>query len=109
MKAASSLSALNFGQQAIFSVALAGLTLMGAYGVRSGAMTLGDLVLVNTLVFQLSLPLNFLGSTYRELRQSLLDMETMFSFLRVCSCKRDGGGNSHALCCVCWGRTALIA
>ena len=81
VKSKVTLSLLNVGQGAIIAVGLIALMLMAARDVSAGAMTVGDFVMVNSYLIQLYLPLNFLGFVYREIRQSLTDMEQMFQLL----------------------------
>lgn len=76
-----SLAALNLGQQTIISIGLVLIVWRAATGVAQGSLTLGDLVLVNTLMIQLYMPLNFLGVVYRELKQSTADIDRMFGLL----------------------------
>jgi len=88
----SSLSLLNIGQSTIIGAGLAVLMLMAGRGVIAGQLTVGDFVLVNTYLIQLYIPLNFLGFVYREIKQSLTDMESMFRLLSVNADVKDAPG-----------------
>jgi ATP-binding cassette subfamily B protein len=77
-----SLSILNTGQRVIAAAGVVALMVLAAFGVKQGTMTVGDLVMVNSLLVQLFIPLNILGTVYRDLSQGLIDMETMFGLLR---------------------------
>ncbi len=83
VKSQKTLAVLNLGQQIIIAVGLMLILWRATVGVVNGTMTLGDLVLVNTLMIQLYIPLNFLGVIYREIKQSLTDMDRMFSLLNT--------------------------
>ena len=76
-----SLAFLNFGQSILITGGLVGVMVMAAMGVQAGTLTVGDFVMVNAYMIQITMPLNFLGTVYREIRQSLVDMGEMFDLL----------------------------
>jgi ABC-type transport system involved in Fe-S cluster assembly fused permease/ATPase subunit len=76
-----SLAVLNAGQAAIFSVGLAAVMVMCARGIQAGTNTVGDFVMINAMMIQLYQPLNFMGMVYREIKQAVTDIETMFQIL----------------------------
>jgi ATP-binding cassette subfamily B protein len=76
-----SLAVLNAGQATIFTIGLAIAMVMCAYGIRQGRNTVGDFVMINAMMIQLYQPLNFMGMVYREIKQAIIDIETMFSIL----------------------------
>lgn len=78
-----SLGWLNFGQGVIFGIGTAVIMVMSALAVQRGEQTIGDFVFVNAMLMQLSVPLNFIGFVYREIRQGLTDIEQMFDLLEV--------------------------
>lgn len=93
LKSQTTLSVLNTGQQLIIATALVAMLWRATQGVVDGRMTLGDLVMVNAFMIQLYIPLNFLGVIYREIKQSLTDLEKMFTLLER---EREIADASHA-------------
>ena len=83
LKSQSTLSLLNSGQQLVIAVALVAMLWRATQGVVDGRMTLGDLVMINAFMIQLYIPLNFLGVLYREIKQSLTDLDRMFHLLET--------------------------
>ena len=81
LKTAYSLAFLNFGQSVFITGGLVAVMVMAAIGVEQGHLTVGDFVMVNAYMIQITMPLNFLGTVYREIRQSLVDMGEMFDLL----------------------------
>ncbi len=81
VKTGQSLSFLNCGQSLLITMGLIAVMVMAAMGVQSGALTVGDFVMVNAYMIQITLPLGFLGTVYREIRQALVDMGEMFGLL----------------------------
>ena len=81
LKTSYSLAFLNFGQAVLITGGLIGVMVLAALGVQRGDLTVGDFVMVNAYMLQITMPLNFLGTVYREIRQSLVDMGEMFELL----------------------------
>ena len=76
-----SLAVLNAGQAVIFTIGLAAVMVMCAYGIKAGTNTIGDFVMINAMMIQLYQPLNFMGMVYREIKQAVIDIERMFAIL----------------------------
>ncbi|MCC5962331.1 MAG: ABC transporter ATP-binding protein/permease [Rhodobacteraceae bacterium] len=87
-----SLAFLNFGQALIITTGLVTVMILAAIGVQRGDLTVGDFVLVNSYMIQITMPLNFLGTVYREIRQALVDMAEMFDLLDQPPDVRDAPG-----------------
>ena len=81
ISAYTSLAVLNAGQATIFTLGLTAAMVMCAFEIRAGTKTVGDFVLINSMMIQLYQPLNFMGMVYREIKQAVIDIETMFSIL----------------------------
>ncbi|MBO6774475.1 MAG: ABC transporter ATP-binding protein/permease [Marinibacterium sp.] len=81
LKTSYSLAFLNFGQSLLITSGLVGIMVLAALGVQAGKLTVGDFVMVNAYMIQITVPLNFLGTVYREIRQALVDMGEMFDLL----------------------------
>ena len=81
LKTSYSLAALNFGQVVLITLGLTTMMVMAALGVQNGTLSVGDFVVVTAYMIQITMPLNFLGTVYREIRQALVDMAEMFDLL----------------------------
>jgi ATP-binding cassette subfamily B protein len=81
VKAYTSLAVLNAGQAAIFTLGLTAAMVLCVLGIRAGTNTVGDFVMINAMMIQLYMPLNFMGMVYREIKQAVVDIELMFSIL----------------------------
>jgi ABC-type transport system involved in Fe-S cluster assembly fused permease/ATPase subunit len=81
VKAYTSLAVLNAGQAIVFSIGLAAAMVLCVYGIEAGTNTVGDFVMINAIMIQLYQPLNFMGLVYREIKQAVIDIETMFAIL----------------------------
>src|SRR4051812_11155691 len=92
VKTYTSLAVLNIGQAVIFTAGLTATMLMSAIGVRGGTNTVGDFVMVNAMMIQLSQPLNFMGMVYREIKQAVIDIEKMFGVLSRDAEVKDSAG-----------------
>lgn len=90
VKTETSLGFLNIGQSVIIALAVTTLMILSADGVVGGTLSIGDLVLVNALLIQLYVPLNFMGMVYREIKQAFIDMERMFNLLEKPQEVKDG-------------------